>query len=177
MAEIDGSIKALVEKLQTAESALESLERDLARIEEDLAIKTKSLALDNRCMDIRKKLTNPDFIPDQSVEEVTQDLSRLSPGADRESLLGEVIDKDTVEFRNAVASPKLQETYNYSDVGRIKTVSPKPGSKLSGRDLLETTYNASYEIGSNNLRSGDLARTLGRSGQQTVTRRKELLID
>lgn len=56
--EIDGSIKALHEKLAVSESALRNLMKDLARIEHDLDVKTNSLALDNACMETRVKLVN-----------------------------------------------------------------------------------------------------------------------
>ena len=64
VAEIDGSIKALTEKLYVAETAMQGLLQDLTRIEDDLGIKTKSLALDQRCERVREKLRVP---PSQQV--------------------------------------------------------------------------------------------------------------
>ncbi|CAH1255246.1 TEKT2 [Branchiostoma lanceolatum] len=65
--QIEGSIAALKEKLATAHQARDGLYRNLYRIEEDLACKTNSLTLDNRCMDVRQKLTSnlPDSIKTQ----------------------------------------------------------------------------------------------------------------
>lgn len=177
--EIDGSIKALIEKLQTAESALESLQRDLARIEEDLAIKTNSLALDNRCMEIRKKLKNTDLMPDQ-LDEVTDKLSRLHPKEEEQMSPGQdVIDHDTTEFtvnENLVGNNhsvnKLTNEQNVKTEQHTKT-----GSQQKQKSLLETTYNASFKTYDSNLRSGDLARTLGRSQEGTTKAKRDILID
>lgn len=54
--EIEGTVKALVEKLQEAQNAHNSLTDNLRHIEEDLSVKVNSLALDNRCMTSRQKL-------------------------------------------------------------------------------------------------------------------------
>ena len=179
--EIDGSIKALIEKLQTAESALESLKRDLARIEEDLAVKTKSLALDNKCLEIRQKLTNPDLIPDRHVDAVTERISNLSAKeTERMSPAQEVIDYDTTEFK---ANEELgRETANITNQNEAEVMmkqTTKPVSRDHNESMLQTTYNTSYKIESTNLRSGDLARTLGRSqGRYSAEKaRREIIVD
>lgn len=56
VSEINGSVRALTEKLRESENAMQALRSNLSRIEEDLRFKNNSLALDNRCMDVRQKL-------------------------------------------------------------------------------------------------------------------------
>ena len=56
MSEINGSIRALTEKLRESENDMQALRSNLSRIEEDLRFKNNSLALDNRCMNVRQKL-------------------------------------------------------------------------------------------------------------------------
>lgn len=54
--EIEGTVKALVEKLQEAQNAHNSLIDNLRHVEEDLGVKVNSLALDSRCMTARHRL-------------------------------------------------------------------------------------------------------------------------
>ena len=171
----------MIEKLQTAESALESLKRDLARIEEDLAIKTNSLALDNRCLEIRQKLTNPEFIAYKSVSDDNEGvLTQSTKEIEKSTPTEEVIDYDTTEFK---ANKDLGRTTKNITSLNESEIMMKQNSKSGHRDhnesMLATTYDASYKIGSTNLRSGDLARTLGRSQERhTVTKdKREILVD
>ena len=171
----------MIEKLQTAESALESLQRDLARIEEDLGVKINSLALDNKCMEIRKKLTDPDFIPDQSLDEVTDRVSKLSAKEmERISPVQDVVDYDTTEYKiNESLGRNNQNMTNVKEAEVMIGQNSKISSRNKDRSMLETTYNASYQIDNSNLRSGDLARTLGQSQERySATRgKRDILID
>lgn len=56
VSEINGSIRALTEKLRESENSMQALRSNLSRIEEDLRYKNNSLALDDRCMNIRQRL-------------------------------------------------------------------------------------------------------------------------
>ena len=178
--EIDGSIKALIEKLQTAESALQNLNEDLARIEDDLAVKTNSLTLDNKCMETRQKLTNPDFVPDKDVDGVTEGLEKLSAAGERAFSPPEIVDRDITPYQAVAAETSHQRGPTAVDKAMTMDQGVRTGSR-SGKDGLETTYNASYEIGGTNLRSGDLARTLGKStGVERYSAskgRRDLLVD
>jgi len=179
--EIDGSIKALIEKLQTAESALQSLNGDLARITEDLAIKTNSLALDNNCLEIRKKLTNPELISDNIVDDATKGILNLSANEmERVSPSHEVIEKDTIEFKaNEDLQRNLQPRKSLNDADVMTRQIGKHSSIGHNEQMLDTTYNTSYQSKNTSLRSGDLARTLGRSQEQygMTKDRKEILVD
>eukprot|EP00794_Sanderia_malayensis_P004861 gene4861-5500_t len=188
--EIDGSIRALIKQLETAESALESLLKDLARIEEDLAIKTNSLALDGKCMETRMKLTNPDYMNDNSgVDAVADGLTRLSTGGSgqRTSPVADIIDYEGAvpkyaDHETAARSPSIPEYNRTNDITNANATSRQ---SQRYKDALETTYGASYEIGKNDIRSGDLARTLGKAttmnsriGQRhTVNKNREILVD
>lgn len=57
--QLEGTIAALKQKLAQSQDALTALYKQLARVQEDIALKTHSLCLDNRSMDIRRKLTTP----------------------------------------------------------------------------------------------------------------------
>ncbi|XP_033737318.1 tektin-2-like [Pecten maximus] len=54
--QLEATKRSLEEKLKQAKHALDGLENNLHRINDDLAQKINSLNLDNRCMDVRKKL-------------------------------------------------------------------------------------------------------------------------
>ncbi|VDI10752.1 tektin-2-like [Mytilus galloprovincialis] len=54
--QLEATKRALEEKCKQAKHALDGLENNLHRINDDLALKINSLNLDNRCMDVRKKL-------------------------------------------------------------------------------------------------------------------------
>ncbi|XP_041483999.1 tektin-B1-like [Lytechinus variegatus] len=55
--EIQDSIKALEKKLQDAHNSRDASEKQLYRINQDLELKNNSLDLDNKCMQVRQKLT------------------------------------------------------------------------------------------------------------------------
>ena len=171
----------MIEKLQTAESALQSLNGDLARITEDLAIKTNSLALDNNCLEIRKKLTNPELISDNIVDDATKGILNLSANEmERVSPSHEVIEKDTIEFKaNEDLQRNLQPRKSLNDADVMTRQIGKHSSIGHNEQMLDTTYNTSYQSKNTSLRSGDLARTLGRSQEQygMTKDRKEILVD
>jgi len=54
--QLEATKAALEEKLREALHQLDGLENNLHRINEDIARKNNSLMLDNRCMEVRKKL-------------------------------------------------------------------------------------------------------------------------
>ena len=171
----------MIEKLQTAESALEGLMRDLARIEEDLAIKTNSLALDNRCLEIRQKLTNPEFIHYKSVSDENEGvLTQSAKEIEKVTPTQEIIDHNTTEFEaNKDLGRVAKNITNFNESEKMMKQNSTSGIRDHNESMLATTYDASYKIGSTNLRSGDLARTLGRSQERyTVTKdKREILVD
>ncbi|XP_062889692.1 tektin-2 [Mobula hypostoma] len=57
--QLEGTIAALKEKLAQSQDALTLLYKQLARVQEDISLKTHSLCLDNKSMDVRRKLTTP----------------------------------------------------------------------------------------------------------------------
>jgi len=75
--EINGSIKALLEKLEVSESSMRSLLKDLGRINHDLSVKTNSLALDNACMNTRGKLVDLLESGSDPVDTVTKTIEKL----------------------------------------------------------------------------------------------------
>lgn len=132
-------------------------------------------------MEIRKKLTDPDFIPDQSVDEVAEGMSRLhAKDIEITSPLPDVIDCDTTEFRvnEDLGSLHQNDTKMLESKGTMGQ-SMRNGSQKNNRSMLETTYNASYKTGNTKLRSGDLARTLGKSQDRNMTfrARGDILVD
>ena len=171
----------MIEKLQTAESALDSLNADLARITEDLAIKTNSLALDNNCLEIRKKLTNPELLSDEILDDATKGISNLSANdMERVSPSYEVIEKDTTEFKASEDLQRnLQPMTSLNDSDAMTRQLGQHSSIGRSEQMLDTTYNTSYQSKNTNLRSGDLARTLGRSQEQygMTKDRREILVD
>lgn len=174
MGQIDGSIKALIEKLQTAESALTNLQMDLARIETDLAIKTRSLALDHECMDKRQNLTNPDFLAEASANATKEDSLRGSAAQERASQEDHIANYDPRYDPITVSEPtkisgvmKRSEITNGLHAQNVADHNAADSSMPTDKNLLETTYKSSYETGRVNLRSGDLARTLGKSMQES----------
>ena len=149
VAEIDGSVKALSEKHSVAETALKSLYQDLARVTEDLAIKTKSLALDQRCMEIREKLTD-------SLNEGPQMITDMSKGQFNPS------DASNINARVSslsVGSQRNQENFAHQ-LQSFRATSPNLGISNKKNQLLESTYNIDYDE-TENKRLGDLQRTIG----------------
>ncbi|XP_042649867.1 tektin-2 isoform X2 [Tyto alba] len=57
--QLEGTIRALKQKLEESQGALDALYRQLHRIQTDIGYKANSLVLDNKCMDSRKKLVVP----------------------------------------------------------------------------------------------------------------------
>ncbi|NXJ68136.1 TEKT2 protein, partial [Rostratula benghalensis] len=57
--ELEGSIRALRQKLAESQDALAALYRQLHRLQTDMGYKANSLQLDNKCMDTRRKLLVP----------------------------------------------------------------------------------------------------------------------
>ncbi len=168
----------MIEKLQTAESALESLQKDLARIEEDLAIKTNSFALDNKCMDSRKKLTDPGYLADKGVDAVTEGVARISATGERASPITGIVDYEGAMPKYADELKSINPNYSQTDAAMRMSGGSKTGHY---KDPLETTYGASYEIGRSDLRSGDLARTLGKATKSqrigSTDKYREVLVD
>ncbi|XP_010141304.1 PREDICTED: tektin-2, partial [Buceros rhinoceros silvestris] len=64
--QLEGTIRALKQKLAESQDALDALHRQLYRVRADLSSKANSLLLDNKCMDSRKKLVVPaeKFVPE-----------------------------------------------------------------------------------------------------------------
>ncbi|KAM6043982.1 tektin-2 isoform 2-T2 [Theristicus caerulescens] len=64
--QLEGTIRALKEKLAESQGALDALYRQLHRIQTDAGYKANSLVLDNKCMDSRRKLVVPaeKFVPE-----------------------------------------------------------------------------------------------------------------
>ncbi|NXN34508.1 TEKT2 protein, partial [Nycticryphes semicollaris] len=64
--ELEGSIRALRQKLAESQDALAALYRQLHRLQTDMSYKANSLVLDNKCVDTRKKLLVPAerFVPE-----------------------------------------------------------------------------------------------------------------
>ncbi|NXK27622.1 TEKT2 protein, partial [Arenaria interpres] len=64
--ELEGSIRALRQKLAESQNALDALYRQLHRVQTDMGYKANSLMLDNKCMDTRRKLLVPaeKFVPE-----------------------------------------------------------------------------------------------------------------
>jgi len=121
--EIDGSVRALIEKLKVAESALRSLLKDLARIEHDLAVKNNSLELENACMSTREKLvaSGDGNQTDGAVEDLTNGVDNLQTegetsnegqGADTLPSAGKVRSPLQASFQAEMDNPYLQSTYN-----------------------------------------------------------------
>ena len=169
-----------MEKLQTAENTLENLLRDLARIEEDLAIKTNSLDLDYKCMDMRKKLVEPQHdIEANDITDAQGTKQRTSSAKDKQV----TIDRGSPQATRTNASPlkrsSLSRNIPLNGQTQIDTSQAGRLSQLE-KDFLQTTYKASYD-GRTNLRSGDLNRTLGKlsiadtHGNETRNKRQVLV--
>ncbi|XP_072741369.1 tektin-2 isoform X2 [Ciconia boyciana] len=64
--QLEGTIRALRQKLAESRDALDALYRQLHRIQTDTGYKANSLVLDNKCMDSRRKLMVPaeKFVPE-----------------------------------------------------------------------------------------------------------------
>ncbi|KAM4657075.1 LOW QUALITY PROTEIN: tektin-2 [Amazona ochrocephala] len=64
--QLEGTIRALKQKLAESQDSLDALYRQLHRIRTDLGYKANSLVLDNKCMDTRRKLLVPSerFLPE-----------------------------------------------------------------------------------------------------------------
>ncbi|XP_052667858.1 tektin-2 isoform X4 [Harpia harpyja] len=64
--QLEGTIRALKQKLAESQHALDALYRQLHRIQTDTGYKASSLVLDNKCMDSRRKLVVPaeKFVPE-----------------------------------------------------------------------------------------------------------------
>ncbi|NWH60788.1 TEKT2 protein, partial [Geococcyx californianus] len=57
--QLEGTIRALQQKLAQSQSTLNALHRQLHRIQTDIGYKANSLVLDNKCVDSRRKLVVP----------------------------------------------------------------------------------------------------------------------
>jgi len=149
--EIEGSIKALMEKLRVAENALENLLQDLARIEEDLAVKTKSLSLENECIQTRAKLTSVCHDGTMAVA-ATTDMAISAAVDPVEALEAPVAN---IEL-DASSAPK----------SAIKSASPPRTAKnLTFADNTKaTTYGAAFDD-LKSVRGADLERILGRKSE------------
>ncbi|XP_063300548.1 tektin-2 [Pelobates fuscus] len=78
--QLEGTIAALKQKLAQSQDALDALYKHLARIEADIKTKENSLSLDNRCLDVRQKLTVPAEKYVQSLDTFNRTTNRnLSP--------------------------------------------------------------------------------------------------
>ncbi|XP_069658988.1 tektin-2 isoform X4 [Haliaeetus albicilla] len=64
--QLEGTIRALKQKLAESQDALDALYRQLHHIQTDTGYKASSLVLDNKCMDSRRKLVVPaeKFVPE-----------------------------------------------------------------------------------------------------------------
>ncbi|NXR13981.1 TEKT2 protein, partial [Semnornis frantzii] len=64
--QLEGTIRALRQKLAESQDTLDALYRQLHRTQTDLGCKANSLVLDNKCMDSRRKLVVPaeKFVPE-----------------------------------------------------------------------------------------------------------------
>ncbi|KAM6371200.1 tektin-2 isoform 2-T5 [Pluvialis apricaria] len=64
--QLEGTIRALKQKLAEAQDALDALYRQLHRVQTDIGYKANSLLLDNKCLDSRRKLVVPaeKFVPE-----------------------------------------------------------------------------------------------------------------
>ncbi|KAM6115928.1 LOW QUALITY PROTEIN: tektin-2 [Phoenicopterus ruber ruber] len=64
--QLEGTIRALRQKLAESQDALDALYRQLHRIQTDIGYKANSLVLDNKCTDSRRKLVVPaeKFVPE-----------------------------------------------------------------------------------------------------------------
>ena len=147
VAEIDGSVRALSEKHQVAVTALKSLLQDLNRITEDLRIKTKSLALDQHCMEVRQKLSDPsaNVTIDQNKDQLDDKVKNLSIASKQH------------EARPSSITDERQQTY---PTGGQITYGQRNDSMQQQSQLLKSTYINDFDE-SKNKRSGDLQRTLG----------------
>lgn len=146
VAEIDGSVRALSEKHQVAVTALKSLLQDLNRITEDLRIKTKSLALDQHCMEVRQKLSDPaaNVTTDQNKDQLDDQIKNLS-----------------IASKQHEARPSsLRDERQTSHTGRQTTLDQRNDSMPQQSQLSKSTYITDFDE-TKNKRSGDLQRTLG----------------
>ena len=142
MGEIDGTIKALLEKHSVSESALRNLQKDLARIEHDLAVKTNSLDLDNACMDTRVKL-----VCCAQDDGVGSEVDGLREGIDNLQARDCTVEK---EIQTPAATGKI-------DASSLHVTFQEESMKTD----LKTTYDADFEE-FKSKRSADLQRTLGK---------------
>lgn len=154
VAEIEGSINELTEKLRVAQNALANLLRDLARIEEDLAVKTRSLALETQCMDTRQKL--PLVLHDGSQPQV--DTAAITDGVASIQAPSQVVE-ESPKSAMKLSCDGEKKTLAFSDEV-AETTQIKPQSVMG--DLGTTTYNIAYEDSTRSIRGKDLERTLGR---------------
>jgi len=154
VAEIEGSINELTEKLRVAQNALANLLRDLARIEEDLAVKTRSLALETQCMDTRQKL--PLVLHDGSQPQV--DTAAITDGVASIQAPSQVVE-ESPKSAMKLSRDGEKKTLAFSDEV-AETTQIKPQSVMG--DLGTTTYNIAYEDSTRSIRGKDLERTLGR---------------
>nr|WQM43607.1 tektin 2 [Eurycea tynerensis] len=86
--QLEGTIASLKQKLAQTQDALDALYKHLARIQEDIRTKENSLLQDNKCLDIRRKLTVPaeKYMP--TVDTFSRTTNRnLSPQKSRQAEL------------------------------------------------------------------------------------------
>lgn len=154
VAEIEGSLQLLHEKLETAEKAHKNLLLDLARIEEDLRIKNNSLAVDNECMKIREKLVS-------NASPQKQDINEVNPNEDISTKMQDMKTQDNV-IPEKEGSGIRRDSKNVTFVDQNEHIQTKIANSLE-----KSTYNADYEK-YQNKRLGDLQRTLGRPVETTM---------
>ncbi|NXP03013.1 TEKT2 protein, partial [Thinocorus orbignyianus] len=86
--ELEGSIRVLKQKLAESQDALDALYRQHHRIQKDMGYKANSLMLDNKCMDIRKKLLVPAEKPVPQLDTFNRTSNRpLSPPSSEQRAL------------------------------------------------------------------------------------------
>lgn len=169
--EIDGTIKALNEKLRIAENALQNLLQDLQKIEDDLAVKTASLELDNTCMEVRKKNKEPAITSDVKnveMQSLSDDMAKLS-AKDKSAAIAE--DVKSAPVQSGVDTSQFAHT-PYIPAGNQQTASQQCKSSKQS-DLMKSTYNFDYDE-TKSKRSGDLQRTLGKSTYEITNRSRQV---
>lgn len=173
VAEIEGSINELNEKLRVAENALSNLLADLARIEQDLAIKTRSLALETCCMETREKLplvlhdgtlpTTEQQSTDAAVNKLGYGLAAMPAPSQEERPTSDHPQQLKTALRTADSRQKERKTIGFTDnTCSMTTTGKDSAADTTTTNFGETTYNVAYEDLKKSVRGSDLDRTLGR---------------